>query len=982
MAISAVTGEYVVAWSGDTNTGGQVDNEYEVFAQRLTAAGALTGPAVRVSHTGVDGDTAAAALTPAVAVDGTTGQALVAWSGDPGTGGLADDEFEIFTQRLSGAGALVGAAARVSHMGPDGNPADDAVTPDVTWNAPARQYLVSWTGTPGTGGLADGESELYVQRLLSDGSEYGPDDVRVSVMGPDGDPVYGVGRGTVASGGDVPSFLAVWDGTDDTGGLVAGEFEIHSRLLAVDPTAPTDPTLTGGSSAWQNTASVTVTASGATDPQSGVSGYEHRVSTDGGAIWSGPAAGTAVTVAAEGEALVEFRAVNGNGDQGGWVRATVRIDRTTPPAPTTGGGSAAWQSVASLTITGNAPAEPSGLTYEHRLSTDGGGTWSAPATGAPVTVSAEGQTLVQFRAVDGAGNTGGWSASETARIDRTAPTDPTVSGGSPAWQNVASVTVTAGGSTDAGGSGLTGYQSRVSTDGGVTWSAPATGAVTTPSAEGETLVQARAVDGAGNLSGWVQATVRIDRGAPAAPTGLSGPAATNAPPALTWNATADAVSYVITRDGTQIGTATGTAFTDPALPADGTHAYRVIAVDGAGNSSAPSAALNVDVDTVAPAIPGGVAGGSLAWSNAASTTITATPAGGTTLQNRLSTDGGTSWGAASAGASVTVAAEGETLVQFRAVDAAGNPSGWTTVSAASTVRLDRTAPATPTGLTGAGVTATAPVLGWGAAAGADGYRVTRNGTQIGTTTGTAYTDTSLPAGGFFTYRVIATDLAGNASAPSAAIGVTYTPSDVIPPDTAITGAPAGPVNTASLTLGLTATESSTYECNVDGAGWSACGTPWAVGPLADGTHTLAARARDLAGNTDPSPAQVTLTIDTAAPPVPTLTATADASVPLNSATGQVQLVTTTSGDAVRVVVTEGARVAYDGPAGTVTDGGLTDGAVHAYSAVAYDAAGNASAAVTASATTPDRTPPARPAAPGGSGSPLALTWTPVAGASG
>ena len=55
---------------------------------------------------------------------------------------------------------------------------------------------------------------------------------------------------------------------------------------------------------------------------------------------------------------------------------------------------------------------------------------------------------MRFHAVDNAGNTSGWIG-DLARIDRTPPTDPTVAGGSAVWQSVASVTVSASGSTDA-----------------------------------------------------------------------------------------------------------------------------------------------------------------------------------------------------------------------------------------------------------------------------------------------------------------------------------------------------------------------------------------------------------------------------------------------------------------------------------------------------------------------------------------------------
>ena len=106
------------------------------------------------------------------------------------------------------------------------------------------------------------------------------------------------------------------------------------------------------------------------------------------------------------------------------------------------------------------------------------------------------------------------TAGSTVRIDRIAPTDPVVTNSSTTWKDVASVTVTAGGSTDSGGAALNHYERQTSTDGGTTWSSWTTCALAVISAEGETLVNYVAVDGAGNRSNPIQATVRIDRSAP------------------------------------------------------------------------------------------------------------------------------------------------------------------------------------------------------------------------------------------------------------------------------------------------------------------------------------------------------------------------------------------------------------------------------------------------------------------------------------
>jgi hypothetical protein len=60
------------------------------------------------------------------------------------------------------------------------------------------------------------------------------------------------------------------------------------------------------------------------------------------------------------------------------------------------------------------------------------------------------------------------------------------------------------------------------------------------------------------------------------------------------------------------------------------------------------------------------------------------------------------------------------------------------------------------------------------------------------------------------------------------------------------------------TIGLGADESATFECNLDGAGWVACSSTTSYAGMHPGPHTFAARATDSAGNTDPSPAGLSI----------------------------------------------------------------------------------------------------------------------------
>jgi glucoamylase len=107
-------------------------------------------------------------------------------------------------------------------------------------------------------------------------------------------------------------------------------------------------------------------------------------------------------------------------------------------------------------------------------------------------------------------------------------------------------------------------------------------------------------------------------------------------------------------------------------------------------------------------------------------------------------------------------------------------------------------PSAPTGLTVTGTTSTTASLSWTASTTSGpypvaGYYVLRNGTQVGTSTGTSYTDTSLSPGTSYTYTVKAYDTDGDVSAASSSVtgttssGYTETVNVTVPVNTAATG---------------------------------------------------------------------------------------------------------------------------------------------------------------------------------------------------
>lgn len=99
-------------------------------------------------------------------------------------------------------------------------------------------------------------------------------------------------------------------------------------------------------------------------------------------------------------------------------------------------------------------------------------------------------------------------------------------------------------------------------------------------------------------------------GLPTVPTGLTKGTVTATSVALSWTASTDTngpglAGYIIFRNGTQIGTATTTSYTDTTAHDVTTYSYTVAAYDTAGNQSSPSTAVSATTpDGTSPGAPG------------------------------------------------------------------------------------------------------------------------------------------------------------------------------------------------------------------------------------------------------------------------------------------------------------------------------------------------------------------------------------------
>lgn len=99
------------------------------------------------------------------------------------------------------------------------------------------------------------------------------------------------------------------------------------------------------------------------------------------------------------------------------------------------------------------------------------------------------------------------------------------------------------------------------------------------------------------------------------------------------------------------------------------------------------------------------------------------------------------------------------------------------------------------------------------------------------------------------------DVAWTASTPTP-------PPDTLPPRTTVASGPSGKTAARKATFRFRSSESgSTFQCKLDGKPWGGCKSPKKYSGLANGKHTFRVKARDSAGNVDPSPAKRSWRVD-------------------------------------------------------------------------------------------------------------------------
>ena len=114
------------------------------------------------------------------------------------------------------------------------------------------------------------------------------------------------------------------------------------------------------------------------------------------------------------------------------------------------------------------------------------------------------------------------------------------------------------------------------------------------------------------------------------------------------------------------------------------------------------------------------------------------------------------------------------------------------------------------------------------------------------------------AAGPHTFSVRAIDEAGNVDAAPATYAWTV---DTVAPETTVESGPPSTTTSTSATIVFSSETGASHECRIDDGAYEPCSSPAEYSGLAQGDHTFSVRATDAAGNTDPSPATRSWTID-------------------------------------------------------------------------------------------------------------------------
>jgi C1A family cysteine protease len=439
-------------------------------------------------------------------------------------------------------------------------------------------------------------------------------------------------------------------------------------------------------SSWKTSAqTVTITATGG----DGANRTIHN-SQDGGATWSTTAGSTAdISVSTQGAHHLKYYSSDSLATEATHDAGWVNVDTV---APVTSDNHTSVPLVNPATITLTPTDATSGMTggsarTEYKV--DAAATYT---TGTSVVLSAVGSHTVSYRSTDKAGNLESPDKTFTVTVTGAGPASsstyagfaPTATSG---WFTSAPQTVTV---TASGGSG-TGRTIHTSQDGAATWSTTAGDtADIVVSSEGAHHIEYYASDSLATESTHDVGWVNLDWTPPVTTddhpvTVVMGPTTITLGPS---DATSGMAGGKAKTEYKVDGAAVYTAGTTVVL-GEGTHTIAYRSTDAAGNVESPDKSCSVTViDPLSPLSACGyvfAADAGSGWKNTAQTfTVTAAGGSGTGRTVHYSLDGGVTWGASAADTvDVPVTTQGSHHVEFYVSDSLAGESihdaGWVNI---------------------------------------------------------------------------------------------------------------------------------------------------------------------------------------------------------------------------------------------------------------------------------------------------------------
>lgn len=442
----------------------------------------------------------------------------------------------------------------------------------------------------------------------------------------------------------------------------AGNRHDRSHTVRVDSTNPTNDTVVAPG--WYtNKAVIPLLGS---DAHSGIDRIVYQL--DGAAPVPVFVNGTNLEITGNGIHALRVNVIDQAGNQSGYTDYVVQVDAAGPTDNTTvPPGWVTTDSSVDVHITGTDTAGSGVTQIEWDIAEDGRSDTVAGAGPIDITVTGEGVHTLRTRFTDGDGHSSGWKT-QLIRIDTVLPTDGTTVTSS--WLSRNSLDVTVDGTDASPGSGMARVEYRLDS---VPGSVNGNSGTVTVNGTGEHTLETRAVDIAGNTTGWVSHIVRLDPDSPtnttptaetawrASPYGvkLNGTDANSGVAALQWRVNNGAIN------------SGGLDATNAYVSGDGTHTLSTRVRDVAGNASVWRDET-IRIDSVKPTdttvVPSTVG-------NGRKITISATDA-------LSGPSGSVEWqldnGAVKTSAQATITGVGPHVLRTRVQDNAGNWSAWKT----------------------------------------------------------------------------------------------------------------------------------------------------------------------------------------------------------------------------------------------------------------------------------------------------------------